>query len=146
MHRNAVRGLVVIPALAALMILVVGCSSSGHPPAPKTSPTAASSMSAAAAACHKIQATLAQAPATLGKVALNPSSGQTEVTAFITKLKTEAAASGNPALTSAVDQFTSSVQKALGSLKSHPGSVASLTSQLTKDSQKIVTACSHAVG
>jgi hypothetical protein len=145
MHRHAVRGLVAIPAAAAFMIVAAGCSSSAHTSAPKTSPTA-SSMSATAAACHKIQATLAQAPATLAKVAMHPSSAQPQVTAFITKLKTEAAAAGNPALTSAVDQFTSSVQKALGSLRSNPGSVSSLTSRLTKDSQKIVTACNHASG
>jgi hypothetical protein len=146
MHRHAVRGFVVIPALAALMLLAVGCGSSGNSSTPKTSPSATGSMSAAAAACHKIQATLAQAPATLGSLAQHPSSAKAQVTTFVTKLKTEAAASGNPALTSAVNRFSSSVQKALGSLKSHPGDVASLTSQLTTDSQEIVTACNRAAG
>ena len=146
MHRHAVRGFLVIPALAALMIVAVGCGSSGHPSTPKTSPPATHSMSATAAACQKIQATLAQAPTTLGKLALHPSSARPEVTAFINKLKQEAAAAGNASLTSAVGQFTSSVQKALGSLQSNPGSITSLISQLTKDSQKIVTACTHAAG
>jgi hypothetical protein len=146
MHKHAVRGFIVIPALAALVILTVGCASSGHTPPPATSPTATSSTPAAAAACHKIQATLAQAPATLGTLAQHPSSAQTEVTTFLTKLKTDAAAAGNTALTSAVDRFTRSVQKALRSLQSHSGSVTMVISQLTKDSEKIVTACSHAVG
>lgn len=146
MHRHAVRGFVAIPALAALMILTVGCSSSGHPSTPKTSTPAPSSTSAAAAACHKIEGTLAQAPSTLGKLALNPSSARPEVTAFISKLKADAASAGNTTITSAVDQFASSVQKALGSLQSHSGNVSSLISQLTKDSQKISTACSHATG
>jgi hypothetical protein len=146
MHRHAVRGFVVIPFLATLMILAVGCSNSGHTSTPKTSPSATGSMSAAATACHKIQATLAQAPATLGSLAQHPSSAKAQVTTFITKLKTEAAASGDPALTSAVNRFSSSVQKALESLQSHPGNVASLISQLTTDSQKIVTACNRAAG
>lgn len=146
MHRHAVRGLVVIIPVAAFTIVATGCGSSGHTSAPKTSPTTGSSMSATAAACHKIQATLAQAPATLGKLAMHPSSARPKVTAFTTKLKTEAAAAGNPALTSAVDHFASSVQKALGSAQSNPGSISSLTSTLTKDSQKIVTACHQASG
>ena len=146
MHRQVLRGFVVISALAAVMILADGCGSSGHPSAAKTSPAVTSSMSATAAACQKIQTTLAQAPATLGKLVLHPSSARPEVTAFITKLKNEAAAAGNASLTAAVDQFTSSVQNALGSLQSNPGSVTSLISQLTKDSQKIVTACTKAVG
>jgi hypothetical protein len=146
MHRHAARGFLVIPALAAVMILAVGCASSGHPSTSNTSPPATHSMSATAAACQKIQATLAQAPGTLGKLALHPSSARPEVTAFISKLKQEAAAAGSASVTSAVGQFTSSVQKALGSLQSNPGSITSLISQLTKDSQKIVTACTHAAG
>jgi hypothetical protein len=152
MHSHAVRGFVVISALAALIILAVGCGSSGHTSTAKKSPTATappsatSSVSATAAACHKIEATLAQAPATLGKLAQHPSSARSEVTAFLTKLKTEAAAAGNKALTSVVDQFTGSVQKALRTLQSNPGSVTSIVSQLTKDTQKIVMACTHAAG
>jgi len=149
MHRFAVRGFVVIPALAALMILAVGCSSSGHASAPSTTPpshSAPSTMSAAAAACHKVEKTLGQAPNTLGNLALHPSSAKSQVTAFINKLKTEAAAAGNPALTSAVNQFASSVEKALASAQSNPGSITSLISQLTKDSQKITTACKNATG
>jgi hypothetical protein len=152
MHRFAVRGFVVIPALAALMILAAGCSSSGHSSAPKASPTtpashsAPSTTSAAAAACHKIQTTLAQAPNTLGNLALHPSSAKSQVTTFLNKLKTEAAAAGSPALTSAVNRFASSVQKALASAQSNPGSITSLISQLTKDSQKIATACKNATG
>jgi len=146
MHRHAVRGFLVIPVLAALMTLAAGCGSSGHPSTPKTSPSATNSLSATAAACQKIQATLAQAPTTLGTLVLHPSSARPKVTAFVAKLKQEAAAAGNASLTSAVGQFTASVQKALGSLQSNPGSVTSLISQLTKDSQKIVTACTHATG
>jgi hypothetical protein len=144
MHRFAVRGFIVIPALAALMILAAGCSSSGH-----TSATASHSpgtTSGVAAACHKIQATLAQAPNTLGNLALHPSSAKSQVTTFINKLKTEAAAAGSPALKSAVNDFTSSVQKALASAQSNPGSITSLISSLTKDSQKISTACKNAAG
>jgi hypothetical protein len=146
MHGHAVRGLAVSSALAALTIFAAGCGGSGHPSAPTVSPTAPASGSAAAAACRKIQATLAQAPATLGKLALNPSSAHSAVTAFVAKLKNEAAAADNPALTSAVNQFTGSVQKALGSAQSNPGDIDSLISKLTKDSQKIVTACRHASG
>ena len=144
MHRFAVRGFIVIPALAALMILAAGCSSSGH-----TSATASHSpgtTSGVAAACHKIQATLAQAPNTLGSLALHPSSAKSQVTTFINKLKTEAAAAGSPALKSAVNDFASSVQKALASAQSNPGSITSLISSLTKDSQKISTACKNAAG
>lgn len=144
MHRHAVRGLMVISAAAVFTIVAAGCGSSSHNTTPKTSPTATGSMQATAAACHKIQATLAQAPATLGQLAMHPSSARPQVTAFTTKLKTEAAAADNPALASAVGQFARSVQQALASLQSNPGSVASLTSHLTKDSQKITTACSHA--
>jgi hypothetical protein len=142
MHRFAVRGFIVIPALAALMILAAGCSSSGH-----TSATASHSpgtTSGVAAACHKIQATLAQAPNTLSSLALHPSSAKSQVTTFINKLKTEAAAAGSPALKSAVNDFASSVQKALASAQSNPGSITSLISSLTKDSQKISTACKNA--
>jgi hypothetical protein len=151
MHRFAVRGFIVIPALAVLMILAAGCSSSGHTSAPKTSPPATAShtpgtTSGVAAACHKIQATLAQAPNTLGSLALHPSSAKSQVTTFVNKLKTEAAASGNPALKSAVNDFASSVQKALASAQSNPGSITSLISSLTKDSQKISTACKNAAG
>ena len=144
MHRFAVRGFIVIPALAALMILAAGCSSSGH-----TSATASHSpgtTSGVAAACHKIQATLAQAPNTLGSLALHPSSAKSQVTTFVNKLKTEAAAAGSPALKSAVNDFASSVQKALASAQSNPGSITSLISSLTKDSQKISTACKNAAG
>lgn len=148
MHRFAVRGLIVIPALAALMMLAAGCSSSGHTSAPKTSPpaTASSPTSGVAAACHKIQTTLGQAPSTLSKLALHPSSAKSQVTEFINKLKTQAAAAGSPALTSAVNDFANSVQKALASAQSNPGSITSLISQLTKDSQKIATACKNATG
>jgi len=149
MHRFAVRGFVVIPALAALMILAAGCSSSGHTSAPSTTPashSAPSTMSAAAAACHKVEKTLGQAPNTLGNLALHPSSAKSQVTTFINKLKTEAAAADSPALTSAVNQFASSVEKALASAQSNPGSITSLISQLTKDSQKITTACKNATG
>jgi hypothetical protein len=153
MHRHAVRGFAVLPALAAFMILAVGCGSSGHTSAPKTSTprtspaaTATSSMSATAAACRKIQETLAVAPVTLGKLAQHPSSAQSKVTAFTTRLKHEAASSGNTALTSAVHRFTRSAQKALGSPQSNPGSVTSHINQLTKGSQKIVTTCSRAAG
>src|SRR5215469_13377646 len=117
MHGFAVRGFIVIPALAALMILAVGCSSSGQTSPPKASPTATSqsppsTTSGVAAACQKIQKTLAQAPTTLGNLALHPSTAKPQVTAFINKLKTEAAAAGSPALTSAVNQFASAVQRA----------------------------------
>lgn len=150
MHRFAVRGLIAIPALAALMILAAGCGSSGHASAPKTSPPATASHSApsttsgTATACHKIQKVLAQAPSTLGSLALHPSTAKAQVTTFINKLKTEAAAAGSPALRSAVDDFASSVQKALASAQSNPSSITSLISQLTKDSQKIATACKNA--
>ena len=145
MHRFAVRGFIVIPALAALMILAAGCSSSGHnsPPAASHTPGTTSGV---AAACHKIQATLAQAPNTLSSLALHPSSAKSQVTTFINKLKTEAAAAGSPALKSAVNDFASSVQKALASAQSNPGSITSLISSLTKDSQKISTACKNAGG
>jgi hypothetical protein len=152
MHRFAVRGFIVIPALAALMILAAGCGSSGHSSPPKASPTATASHSApsttsgVAAACHKIQTTLGQAPNTLSNLALHPSSAKSQVTEFTNKLKTEAAAAGSPALKSAVNQFASSVQKALASAQSNPGSITSLISQLTKDSQKIATACKNATG
>ena len=149
MHRFAVRGFIVIPALAALMILAAGCSSSGHsgeasPPA--TASHSPGTTSGVAAACHKIQATLAQAPNTLSSLALHPSSAKSQVTTFINKLKTEAAAAGSPALKSAVNDFASSVQKALASAQSNPGSITSLISSLTKDSQKISTACKNAAG
>jgi len=148
MHRFGVRGFVVIPALAALMILAAGCSSSGHTTPPKASPTtsAPATTSATAAACHKVEKTLGQAPNTLGNLALHPSSAKSQVTTFINKLKTEAAAADSPALTSAVNQFASSVEKALASAQSNPGSITSLISQLTKDSQKITTACKNATG
>jgi hypothetical protein len=150
MHRFAVRGFIVIPALAALMILAAGCSSSGHTSPPKASPTATATQSApgttsgVAAACQKIQKTLAQAPSTLGNLALHPSSAKPQVTAFINKLKTEAAAADSPALTSAVNQFASAVQKALASAQSNPGNISSLIGELTKASQKISTACQNA--
>lgn len=148
MHRFAVRGFIVIPALAALMILAAGCSSSGHPSASKSSPpaTASSPASGVAAACHKIETTLGQAPNTLSSLALHPSSAKTQVTEFINKLKTQANAAGSPALSSAVNDFANSVQKALTSAQSNPGSITSLISQLTKDSQKIATACKNATG
>jgi hypothetical protein len=38
------------------------------------------------------------------------------------------------------------VQKALASAQSNPGSITSLISSLTKDSQKISTACKNAAG
>ena len=148
MHRFAVRGFIVIPALAVLMILAAGCSSSGHPSAAKSSPpaTASSPASGVAAACHKIQTLLGQAPSTLGNLALHPSSAKTQVTQFINKLKAQASSAGNSALSSAVNDFASSVQKALASAQSNPGSITSLISQLTKDSQKIATACKNAAG
>jgi HPt (histidine-containing phosphotransfer) domain-containing protein len=150
MHRFAVRGFIVIPALAALMILAAGCGSSGHTSSPKASPTAThsapSTTSGVAAACHKIQTTLAKAPGTLGNLALHPSSAKSQVTEFVNKLKTEAANAGSPALSSAVNDFASSVEKALASAQSNPGSITSLISQLTKDSQKIATACKNATG
>jgi hypothetical protein len=146
MHRFAVRGFIVIPALAALMILAAGCSSSGHTSPPATASHTPGTTSGVAAACHKIQATLAQAPNTLGSLALHPSSAKSQVTTFINKLKTEAAAAGSPALKSAVNDFASSVQKALASAQSNPGSITSLISSLTKDSQKISTACKNAAG
>jgi hypothetical protein len=150
MHRFAVRGFIVIPALAALMILAAGCGSSGHGSSAATSPTATpthsapSTTSGAAAACHKIQATLAKAPSTLGNLALHPSSAKSQVTAFIDKMKTEAAGANNPALKSAVNDFASSVEKALASAQSNPGSITSLISSLTKDSEKITEACKNA--
>jgi len=148
MHGFAVRGFIVIPALAALMILAVGCSSSGHTSPPKASPTVTHSTpgttSGAAAACPRIQKTLAQAPNTLGNLALHPSSAKPQVTAFINKLKTEAAGAGSPAVTSAVNQFASSVQKALQAAQSNPGNITSLIGQLTTASQKITTACHKA--
>ena len=146
MHRFALRGFIVIPALAALMILAAGCSSSGHTSAPKTSPaaTAPNTTSGVAAACHRIQTTLGNAPSTLGNLALHPSSAKSQVNAFISRLKSEAAAAGSPALSSAVNDFASSVQKALASAQSNPGSITSLISQLTNDSQKIATACKNA--
>ena len=104
MHRFALRGFIVIPALAALMILAAGCSSSGHTSAPKTSPAATASHSApsttsgVAAACRRIQTTLGKAPSTLSNLALHPSSAKSQVNAFVSKLKSEAAAAGNPAL------------------------------------------------
>jgi hypothetical protein len=145
MHRHAARALVVIPAVASSMIVAVGCSSSGSNSIPQTSATAGT-MSATAAACHKLEGTLAQAPATLGNVQQHPSSARADVTAFDSKLKMEAAASGNTSLTSAVSQFTSSVQKALASFRANQGSVAPLITALTQDSQKIVRACSNASG
>ena len=148
MHRFGVRGFIVIPALAALMILAAGCSSSGHTSPPKASPTtsAPATTSGTAAACHKIQATLAQAPSTLGNLALHPSSAKSQVTAFVNKLKTQAAAAGNSAVSSAVNQFASSVEKALATAQSNPGSITSLIGTLTKDAQKITTACKNATG
>jgi hypothetical protein len=146
MHRFAVRGFVAIPALAALMILAAGCGSSGHSSPPKASHSAPSTTSGAAAACQKIQKTLQQAPSTLGNLALHPSSAKSQVTSFVDKLKTEATSAGSPALTSAVNQFASSVEKALASAQSNPGSITSLISSLTKDSQKISTACKNAAG
>jgi hypothetical protein len=150
MHRFALRGFVVIPALAALMILAAGCSSSGNSSPPKASPTATATHSSpaaasgAAAACQRIQKTLAQAPNTLGNLALHPSTAKPQVTAFIDKLKADAAAAGNSAVTSAVNDFTSSVQKALASAQSNPGSITSLISRLTNDSQRIAKACQNA--
>lgn len=150
MHRFALRGFIAIPALAALMILAAGCSSSGHTSAPKTSPAATASHSApsttsgVAAACRRIQTTLGKASSTLGNLALHPSSAKSQVNAFISRLKSEAAAAGNPALSSAVNDFASSVQKALASAQSNPGSITSLISRLTNDSQKIATACKNA--
>jgi hypothetical protein len=152
MHRFAVRGFIVIPALAALMILAVGCSSSGNTSPPNASPTATATHSSpgaasgVAAACQRIEKTLGQAPNTLGNLALHPSSAKSQVTAFINKLKTEAAAAGSPAVTSAVNQFASAVQKALESAQSNPGSITSLISQLTKASERITTACKNATG
>jgi len=149
MHGFAVRGLIVIPALAALMILAAGCGSSGHTSSPKASPTATHSApattSGTAAACQKIEKTLEQAPNTLGNLALHPSSAKPQVTAFVDKLKTEAAAANSPALTSAVNQFASSVQKALTEAQSNPGNITSLIGQLTKASQRISTACNNAI-
>ena len=152
MHRFEVRGFVVIPALAALMLLAAGCSSSGHASVPPkfscadASHSAASTSSAAAAACRKIEATLGQAANTLGNLALHPSSAAPKVTAFLSKLKAEAASGANPALSSAVNQFAGSVQKALTSVQSNPGSITSLISELTKDTQKIAAACKNATG
>lgn len=152
MHRFEVRGFVVIPALAALMLLAVGCSSSGSASPPPASPTAtashsaASTSSAAAAACRKVEATLGQAANTLSNLALHPSSAAPKVTAFLSTLKAEAASGANPALSSAVNQFTGAVQKALTSVQSNPGNISSLVSQLTKASQKITAACKNATG
>jgi hypothetical protein len=152
MHRFEVRGFVVIPALAALMLLAAGCSSSGHASVPGNSAAATPSHSAAgtssatAAACRKVEATLGQAPNTLGNLALHPSSAAPKVTAFLSNLKAEAASAGSPALSSAVNQFAGAVQKALTSVQSNPGSITSLISQLTKDSQKIAAACKNATG
>ena len=155
MHRFKVRGFVVIPALAALILLAAGCSSSGSGSPPKASPTAshsaaashsAGTSSATATACRKIEATLGQASNTLANLALHPSSAAPKVTAFLSNLKAEAASAGSPALSSAVNQFTSSVQKALTSVQSNPGNITSLIGQLTKSSQKISTACKNAAG
>ena len=101
-------------------------------------------MSATAAACQKIQATLNQAPGTLGGLVLHPSKARSAVTAFVNTLKSEATAAGNTALTTAVNDFSSSVLSAVGSLQTHPGGVTKLISQLTTDSQKIVNACKSA--
>ena len=68
------------------------------------------------------------------------------MTAFLNKLKAEAASGDNPALSSAVNQFAGSVQKALTSVQSNPGNISSVIGQLTKASQKISPACRDAAG
>jgi hypothetical protein len=152
MHRHAFRVCTFLPALAAVMILAAGCGSSGPSAKPKASASTSTSSSASApassvaAACQKIQATLAKAPATLGGLVMHPSTAGPAVTAFTNQLKQEAASSGNPALTTAVNDFSSSVQQGLRSLSSNPGSANSLISKLTTDSNKIGAACSKAGG
>ena len=54
MHRFKVRGFVVIPALAALMLLAAGCGSSGSGSAPKASPTASHSACSVALGGHVV--------------------------------------------------------------------------------------------
>lgn len=146
MHLHPARRFVAVPVLAALMIVAVGCGSPSHSTASKSSSSATATMSATAAACRKIQTKLAQAPSTLGNLALHPSSAKATVSKFTDQLKQEAATADNAALTTAINDFSASVQKALASLQSNPGSISSLISQLTKDSQKIANACKSAVG
>jgi hypothetical protein len=146
MRRHAFRVFAFTPALAAVMILAAGCGSSSPSAKSTTSPSASTSTSTVAAACQKIQATLAKAPSTLGGLVLHPSTAKPAVTAFVNQLKQEAAGAGNAALTTAVNDFTSSVQQALRSLATNPGSASSLISSLTADSNKITTACTKAGG
>jgi hypothetical protein len=157
MYRHAVRGVVAIPALAGVLMLAAGCGSSAPSPSstqsnspsstpPSSTPPSSSSASGTAAACQKINTTLGKAPSTLGGLVLHPASARPAVTAFINQLKQEAASAGDATLTSAVDDFSNSVQQALGSLASNPSSVSTLISNLTKDSTKITNACSSAGG
>lgn len=154
MRSHALRIVAFIPALAAVMILAAGCgksspssgSTSSPPVSASTSASAPASTSSVAAACQKIQATLAKAPSTLGGLVLHPSSAKPAVTAFINQLKQEAAGAGDAALTTAVNDFSNSVQQALRSLASNPGSASGLISSLTTDSNKITSACSKAGG
>lgn len=146
MRSHAFRVFAFIPALAAVLILAAGCGTSSPSTKPTASPSTSASATSVAAACQKIQATLAKAPSTLGGLVLHPSSAKPAVTAFINQLKQEAAGAGDAALTTAVNDFTTSVQQALRSLATNPGSASSLISSLTTDSNKITNACTKAAG
>jgi|SRR5579875_384594 len=156
MRRYATRGLVAVPAAAAtVMMLAVGCSSGSSPsskptvtssPTMSSSPAASSSGPAAggSSACSKVESTLSNASGALAGLATNPSSAKPAVTKFINELKQDVSGSSDAQLKSAVDDFGSSVQKALSTASSNPGSVSSLISSLTSDANKISSACTSA--
>ena len=156
MHRFEVRGFVVIPALAALMLLAVGCSSSGYASPPKASAHGVALGGSVALGGHvvgdrdRLPQDRGHARAG-GEHAQQPRAAPVVRRAQGDRLPQQAEdrsgqPGANPALSSAVNQFAGSVQKALTSVQSNPGNITSLIGQLTKASQKISTACKNATG
>lgn len=156
MRRYAMRGFVAVPAAAAaVMMLVGGCSSGSSPsskPTVSSSPTASDTTSASgsgtdtgsSSACSKVEATLSNASGALAGLATNPSSAKPAVTKFINELKQDVNGSSDTQLKTAVDDFGSSVQKALSSATSGSSNITSLINSLTADAGKITAACTSA--
>jgi hypothetical protein len=140
MLNQPLRWLAAVTIAAVAILLAAGCSSSSNNASHPSTSASAHPMSANALACHKLSVTLAQAPSTLGKLAMHPANAGPAVTAFTTKLKKNAASASGPVLR-AVDEFTIAVQHAVASLRTSKPDISAMTTQLTKAADTISTAC-----
>jgi hypothetical protein len=147
LHPAAIQPRSAVMIAGAVLILgpLAACGSSApSAPASSTASAAASTSSSSSTAstatsapangmaCQRVQTDLAQAPTQLASAVTNPKGAAVSVGGFENKLRQDAA-TGSPALRTAVAQFATAVQQALQSAAGgHPPDIVGLTKEATQ--------------